>query len=101
MRDASDKVVGFVKILRDESPERASQEALNAHRTELLTPCTTTSTQSRHLKPPMRPRTASLAMLWHELRNPLATVSNAAAVLDNLAEAERREWIGVLKRQEQ
>ena len=28
MRDASDMVVGFVKILRDQSPERASQELL-------------------------------------------------------------------------
>lgn len=80
MLGAGDTILGFVKILRDQSAQRAAQDALEASN---------------------RSKDRFLAVLSHELRNPLASVHGAALALagERLAEDERRRAIEIVQRQ--
>jgi two-component system CheB/CheR fusion protein len=80
MFGAGDTILGFVKILRDQSAQRAAQDALEASN---------------------RSKDRFLAVLSHELRNPLASVHGAALALagERLTEGERRRAIEIVQRQ--
>ncbi|MHA3772305.1 PAS domain-containing protein [Verrucomicrobiota bacterium sgz303538] len=71
---------------RDFTEHRKTKEALAA--------------QAKALRESDRRKDEFLAMLAHELRNPLASVANAAALLKSDTDAESRSWAtGVVERQ--
>lgn len=80
MFGTGETILGFVKILRDQSAQRAAQDALEASN---------------------RSKDRFLAVLSHELRNPLASVHGAALALagERLADDERRRAIEIVQRQ--
>jgi two-component system CheB/CheR fusion protein len=67
MRNAAGEAVGFVKILRDQTAARESREALERTQAELRA---ADAAKDRFL-----------AVLSHELRNPLASIDSAAGVM--------------------
>lgn len=77
-----DGLVGFVKILRDQSQQRAAQQALEAAN---------------------RSKDRFLAVLSHELRNPLASIHAAGTALAeaDLPTQERSRAIDIVRRQTQ
>jgi PAS domain S-box-containing protein len=84
-QDAEGKTRRMLGIVMDITAQKAAEQALME--------------QSHALREADRRKDEFLAMLAHELRNPLAAISNAAAVL-NAADAEDRSWAtGVIKRQ--
>ncbi|MEF7615726.1 PAS domain S-box protein [Aquincola sp. MAHUQ-54] len=87
MHDGSGEAVGFVKILRDQSDERAIQQALEDSRAALEA---ADAAKDRFL-----------AVLSHELRNPLASVGVASSLLatGHLTPAERQHAAHVIERQ--
>jgi two-component system, chemotaxis family, CheB/CheR fusion protein len=87
MRDAQGEAVGFVKILRDQTAARETQQALERSEAELQAADTA--------------KDRFLAVLSHELRNPLASIDSAAALLraPQLAQSERDAAAQVVKRQ--
>ena len=81
MRDAAGEVVGFVKILRDMSQARATQQALEHSRAELTTALAENECARRDLEQADAAKDRFLAVLSHELRNPLASIASAAELL--------------------
>ncbi len=80
------EVHGFYAFVHDITERVAAQRALEE--------------QAVELRQASRRKDEFLAMLAHELRNPLASVSNAAALLQNSDEPENRTWaLEVLQRQ--
>ena len=63
LKDDADEIRGFLKIIRDKTEERQLQDALEKRTAEL-------EEADRH-------KNEFLAMLAHELRNPLAAIRNA------------------------
>ncbi|WP_337174229.1 PAS domain S-box protein [Paludisphaera sp.] len=78
LRDDADELRGFLKIIRDKTEERHLQDALRK-RTEQL------EEADRH-------KNQFLAMLAHELRNPLAAVRNAIEVSARTGSKEDLQW---------
>jgi len=80
VRDASGKIVGVVSVVRDITDRKRTEESL---------------------READRRKDEFLAMLSHELRNPLAPIRNAAEMLGSPAIApERLQWAqGVIQRQ--
>ncbi|WP_269769853.1 PAS domain S-box protein [Paracidovorax citrulli] len=70
MHDGADAVVGFVKILRDQSDQRASQQALEQSRADLLTALRENEEARAALQAADATKDRFLAVLSHELRNP-------------------------------
>jgi two-component system, chemotaxis family, CheB/CheR fusion protein len=87
MRDAKGEAVGFVKILRDQTSARETQQALERSQAELQAADTA--------------KDRFLAVLSHELRNPLASIDSAAALLltPQIAQSERDAAAQIVKRQ--
>ena len=81
MHDNSGGAIGFVKILRDQSPERDAQAALEHSQADLLLALQKNQLARTELEAADRAKDRFLAILSHELRNPLASVSSAAAVM--------------------
>ena len=81
MHDSSGGAIGFVKILRDQSPERDAQAALEHSQADLLLALQKNQYARTELEAADRAKDRFLAILSHELRNPLASVSSAAAVM--------------------
>lgn len=81
MRDESGTVVGFVKILRDQTAERHSREQLASSRKELVQALEDNERARRQLESADLAKDRFLAVLSHELRNPLAAISGANEVL--------------------
>jgi PAS domain S-box-containing protein len=87
LRDESGELRGFAKILRDLSERKRLEEALQF--------------RAEQLAESDRRKDSFLAMLGHELRNPLAPIRNAAEVMrrHGLSDPTLR-WIhGVIERQ--
>jgi PAS domain S-box-containing protein len=87
MRDAGGALRGFSKILRDLSERKQLEEALRF--------------RAEQLAESDRRKDAFLAMLGHELRNPLAPIRNAAEVMgrNGLTDPQMRWVHDVIERQ--
>jgi two-component system CheB/CheR fusion protein len=81
MRDAAGNAVGLVKILRDQSGQRESQQALERSRSELLEALQQNENARAELQAADEAKDRFLAVLSHELRNPLASISSASMAL--------------------
>lgn len=101
MHDGADAVVGFVKILRDQSDQRASQQALEQSRSDLIKALRENEQARAALQAADATKDRFLAVLSHELRNPLASIANASAVLttDCTEAAEREQAARIVQRQ--
>ncbi len=87
LRDEAGRLRGFAKILRDLSERKRLEEALRF--------------RAEQLAESDRRKDAFLAMLGHELRNPLAPIRNAAEVMlqHGLSDPTMRWVHGVIDRQ--
>lgn len=74
VEDKSGEIVSFAKITRDITARRAAEQALRD--------------SEAHLHESARRKDEYLAMLAHELRNPLAPIRNSTALLRRLSKAE-------------
>lgn len=81
MRDAAGEVVGFVKILRDQTAARLAQSALESSQAELQQALAENEKARHELEAADRAKDHFLAMLSHELRNPLASITSASELL--------------------
>jgi two-component system CheB/CheR fusion protein len=81
MRDADGRAVGFVKVLRDQSAVRQSQQALERSRAELTRALEENEGARRALEAADVAKDRFLAVLSHELRNPLASIASSAELL--------------------
>ena len=95
------QVVGFVKILRDQSYERAAQHQLEDSRTRLENALAEKAAAHAALEAADTAKNRFLAVLSHELRNPLASIQSATQVLNtkSLSPAETRQALDILGRQ--
>src|SRR3954469_1949714 len=86
LRDDADRTRGFLKILRDMSQQRELEESLRQRSSDL-------EEADSH-------KNEFLAMLAHELRNPLAAVRNALTLASRSGTAEDIQWsLDVINRQ--
>lgn len=101
MRDAQGRAVGFVKILRDQTAARETQQALERSQAELLRALAENETARQELQAADTAKDRFLAVLSHELRNPLASIDSAAALLltPGLPGNDRQSAAEVVKRQ--
>jgi two-component system CheB/CheR fusion protein len=101
MHDSSGKAVGFVKILRDQTAARDAQAALERSQAELLHALQENQEARRALEAADASKDRFLAVLSHELRNPLAAVSSAAALLigEEVSEPQRVRAAQIVRRQ--
>jgi two-component system, chemotaxis family, CheB/CheR fusion protein len=101
MRDAQDKAVGFVKILRDQTAAREAQQTLERSQTDLLRALEENEAARRELQAADATKDGFLAVLSHELRNPLASIDSAAVLLltQKLPTGDRESAAQVVKRQ--
>jgi two-component system, chemotaxis family, CheB/CheR fusion protein len=101
MRDAQDNAVGFVKILRDQTAAREAQQALERSQDDLLRVLDQNEAARRELQAADATKDRFLAVLSHELRNPLASIDSAAALLltQKLPTGDRASAAQVVKRQ--
>jgi two-component system CheB/CheR fusion protein len=81
MRDPERGVVGFVKILRDQTAVRAAQEAIAEGRLHLVHALEEKEQARADLEAADGAKDRFLAVLSHELRNPLAAIAGASATL--------------------
>jgi two-component system CheB/CheR fusion protein len=79
MHDPDRRVVGFVKILRDQTAVRNAQETIAAGRVHLLHALDEKERARSELEAADVAKDRFLAVLSHELRNPLAAISGASA----------------------
>jgi two-component system CheB/CheR fusion protein len=101
MRDSTGKDVGFVKILRDQTEERETQLALKTSQQELVQALAEQQVAQRALQEGHQAKDRFLAVLSHELRNPLASIASASELLmtPNLPEAATEKAAQVVQRQ--
>src|SRR3954451_13899366 len=86
LRDDADRTRGFLKILRDMSQQQALEESLRRRSADL-------ERADTH-------KNEFLAMLAHELRNPLAAVRNALTLASRSVSSEDIQWsLDVINRQ--
>ena len=78
LKDDADETRGFLKIIRDKTEERRLQDALKERTAEL---------EEADLH-----KNEFLAMLAHELRNPLAAIRNAVTLAARSGTREDLEW---------
>jgi len=98
---ASGAVVGFVKILRDQSRARQTQEQLEMSRAELVEALRQREAAHGALEVADAAKDRFLAVLSHELRNPLASIRSAAQALQTaqLDDPRRVRAADILDRQ--
>jgi two-component system CheB/CheR fusion protein len=101
MRDAQGQAVGFVKILRDQSAARETQEALERSQLELMRALEENEKARAELQAADVAKDRFLAVLSHELRNPLASIDSAADLMQaaGVPVADREAAAKVVKRQ--
>jgi PAS domain S-box-containing protein len=86
LHDDNRQLIGFVKITRNRTDQKAQLEALEAR----LDTCKQADQQKNNF----------ISTLAHELRNPLAAMGTATAILDRLSDpAEQTFAAGVVRRQ--
>jgi two-component system CheB/CheR fusion protein len=91
---------GFIKILRDETPQREAQLALETSRKDLITALHETDVARAQAEAATRAKDHFLAVLSHELRTPLTPVLMAAATLSRHRDLPEpvRDALGIIKR---
>jgi PAS domain S-box-containing protein len=96
IRDSRGDMMGVVLIFRDISNRRATEKLLETQAVELRE-------RAQRLKEADDRKDQFLAMLAHELRNPLAPIRNAVQVLKlSGTENKAQQWVGdVIERQTQ
>ena len=96
-------VVGFVKILRDQSQARQSRQDLEQSRAELVEALQQKQVAHEALKSADAAKDRFLAVLSHELRNPLASIHSAAHAMrtGRLEDGERQQAADIMARQSQ
>jgi two-component system, chemotaxis family, CheB/CheR fusion protein len=101
MRDADGLPIGFVKILRDQTTAREAQLALERSQADLLRVLAENEASRAELQSADAAKDRFLAVLSHELRNPLASIDSAAALLQtpSLPTRDRDAAANVVKRQ--
>jgi len=101
MRDAQGQAVGFVKILRDQTAARETQQALECSQAELMRALEENEDARAELQAADAAKDRFLAVLSHELRNPLASIDSAAALMltQGLPLADRESAAQVVNRQ--
>ncbi|HXD43330.1 MAG TPA: CheR family methyltransferase [Ramlibacter sp.] len=101
MRDAQGRAVGFVKILRDQTAAREAHQALEHSQADLLRALEETEAARRELQAADTAKDRFLAVLSHELRNPLASIDSAGALLltQGVPASDRESAAQVVKRQ--
>ncbi|VWX63227.1 Protein-glutamate methylesterase [Burkholderiales bacterium 8X] len=101
MHDSTGGAVGFVKILRDETAARAAQAALEQSQAELLLALNQNEQARLELEAADVAKDRFIAVLSHELRNPLASVSSAAGLLTgaDASPPERAHAAQIVQRQ--
>jgi two-component system, chemotaxis family, CheB/CheR fusion protein len=99
--DTHNTLVGFVKILRDQSDARASRERLEQGRAELERALKEKEAARAALEAADSAKDRFLAVLSHELRNPLAAIRTASNVLseEGVAPADRAHASQIIERQ--
>ncbi|MDN8616060.1 PAS domain S-box protein [Variovorax ginsengisoli] len=101
MHDESGRVIGFVKVLQDQTVAREAQAALERSQSNLLEALR----QNEHARAELESADAAkdrfIAVLSHELRNPLASMASASDLLagDQADADERRRAAQVVQRQ--
>ncbi|HEY1229154.1 MAG TPA: PAS domain-containing sensor histidine kinase, partial [Ramlibacter sp.] len=103
MRDGRGEAVGFVKILRDQTAERDSRQALETSQAELIQALADMQRARQQLEAADAAKDRFLAVLSHELRNPLASIASASELLlmPRLPEAALSKAAQVVQRQAQ
>jgi two-component system CheB/CheR fusion protein len=86
MHDGEGRDVGFVKILRDQSEARRSQQALEQSQTELLQALREKEAARAALEAANAAKDQFLAVLSHELRTPLTPAVMALQMLSHRAD---------------
>lgn len=81
MHDARGRVIGFVKVFRDETSELRAKQALEKSRQELVAALGETERARAEAEAAGRAKDHFLAVLSHELRTPLTPVLMAARAL--------------------
>jgi len=101
MRDANGQAVGFVKILRDQTADRQAQQALERSQADLVRALAENETARAELQAADVAKDRFLAVLSHELRNPLASIDSAGALMltAQLPVADREAAAKMVKRQ--
>ena len=101
MRDAQGQAVGFVKILRDQTAAREAQQALERSQADLLRALEQNEAARTELQVADAAKDRFLAVLSHELRNPLASIDSAGALLltHDVPASDRDSAAQVVKRQ--
>jgi two-component system CheB/CheR fusion protein len=101
MRDSAGNAVGFVKILRDMTEQRETEEALKRSQQELVQALADQQQAQRGLEAADAAKDRFLAVLSHELRNPLASIASASELLmmSDLPEAAMEKAAQVVQRQ--
>ena len=101
MRDGTDKVIGFVKVLRDQSEERATRDALEASQAELTRALAENVAARKSVEADSAGKDRFLAVLSHELRNPLASIISASQAFSSVEPdcAERTRAAEIVQRQ--
>jgi PAS domain S-box-containing protein len=100
LRDADGKLQGFAKVTRDLTERRAAEESLRSAYGDLER---RVEERTRELAARDRQKDEFLAMLGHELRNPLAPIRNALEILklEKAPSAARTQAHGLIERQVQ
>nr|WP_145547003.1 PAS domain S-box protein [Variovorax boronicumulans] len=101
MHGASGKVVGFVKVMRDQSASRRAQEEIERSQAEMVAALEEKEAARAALEAADSAKGHFLAVLSHELRNPLASISGAAKLLlsEQAEPATRQRAAGIVDRQ--
>ena len=101
MHNSEGAVVGLVKILRDQSEQRKAQQELEQSRTELLQALRANEAARAALEAEHATKDRFLAVLSHELRNPLASIAGAADLLvpESALAADHARAARVVRRQ--
>ncbi|RCW72490.1 CheR family methyltransferase [Pseudorhodoferax soli] len=101
MHGPSGKVVGFVKVMRDQSATRRAQEEIERSQAEMAAALQEKEAARATLEAADSAKGHFLAVLSHELRNPLASISGAAKLLlaEQAEPATRQRAAGIVDRQ--